>query len=70
MIVTTIYLDLLVDALKEIESDELLFHISTPSLTRPVPMVNAIQVLMRQATSTTLLPPRKHFPRMTGEHAL
>jgi len=70
MVATTFYMDLLADALQEMESDELLFNISFPSPTRPVPIVNATQMLMRQATSTTLLPPRKAFTRMTGEHDL
>jgi hypothetical protein len=59
-------MDLLGDTLKEIESVELLFNVSTPSPTRSAHVViNATQILMRQATSTTLLP-----PRMTGEHDL
>ena len=52
------------------ESDELLFIVSTPSPTRHVPIVNATAILTRQVTLTTLLPPRKTFIRMTSEHDL
>ncbi len=65
---TTFYMDVLGDALKDMESDELLFNVSTPYPTRPLPIVNATNLLMRQATSSTLLPSRKTFTRMTGEH--
>ena len=58
------------DALKEMESDELLFIVSTSSPTRLVPIVNATDMPMRQATSTILLPPRETFIRMTGEDDL
>jgi len=71
MVATTFYMDLLGDTLKEIESDELLFNVTTPSPTRHAHVVmNATQILMRQTTSTTLLPPRKQFSRMTSEHDL
>ena len=53
------------------ESDELLFIVSTPSPIRHVTIVYAIDMLMRQATFTTLLPPRKTFiTHMTSEHDL
>ena len=71
MIVTTFYMDLLGDTMKEIESEELLFNVSTPSHTRSeFVVINATQICMRQATSTTLLPPRKQFSRMTRQHDL
>jgi hypothetical protein len=70
MVATTFFMDILEDALKKMESDELLFGVSIPSPTRPAPIVNATDMLMRQATSTTLLPPRKAFTRMIGEHDL
>ena len=57
MVATTFYLDVMGDALKEMESDELLFIVSTPFPTRHVLIiVNAADMLMRQATSTTILP--------------
>ena len=68
MVATTFYMDILGDALKEMDLDELLFVVSTPSPTHPVPIVNATDMLMRQVTFKTLLPPRKAFTRITSEH--
>jgi hypothetical protein len=71
MIVTTFYMDLLGDALPEIESDdELMFNISLPEPARPTPGIDATTLLMRQALSTSILPPRKRIAKMTGEHNL
>jgi hypothetical protein len=70
MVATTFYMDILEDALKEMESDVLLFVVSTPSPTRHVSIVNATDMLMRQVTSMNLLPPRKVFTRLTGEHGM
>jgi len=59
--VTTFYMDLLGDTLRAIESHELMFNVSNPSSTRSALVdINATQILIRQATPTTLLPPRKH----------
>ena len=70
MVATMFYMDTLGDTLKETESHELLFVVSTPSPIRPFPIVNATDMLMRHAISPTLLPPRKAFTRMTDEHDL
>ena len=70
MIATTFYMDLLGDTLPEIESDELLFNITTPSPARPAPAIYATALLMRQSLSTTLLPPKKQFPNITGDQNL
>ena len=70
MIATTYYMDLLGDTLPEIESDELMFNISLSEPVRPAPVIEATSLLMRQALSTFLLPPRKRFAKMTGEHNL
>jgi hypothetical protein len=46
MVATTFYMDVLGDAWKDMESDKLLFNVSTPSPTCPLPIVNATIMLM------------------------
>ena len=70
MIATTVYMDILGNALPEIESDELMFNISLPESARPTPGIDATSLLMRQALSTSLLPPRKRFAKITSDHNL
>jgi hypothetical protein len=70
MIATTFYMDLLGDTLPEIESDELMLNISLPEHVHPDPIIDATSLLIRQALSTSLLPSRKRFTHMIGEHNL
>jgi hypothetical protein len=67
MIATTFFMDLLGGTLPEIELDELLFNITTPTPTRHAPAIDATALLMRQSLSTSLLPPKKQFPNMNGD---
>ena len=64
------FINLLGDALPEIESDELMVSISLPEHARQVIVIDVTSLLMRQSLSTSLLPPRKRFAKMTGEHNL
>ena len=71
MIATPFYMDLVLgDTLPEVESDEFMFNISLPELDHPAPVIDATSLLMRQALSTSLVPPRKRFTKMTSEHDL
>jgi len=67
IIATTFYKDLLGDALREIDSDELLFNISLPAPARPTTVVDATAILMRRSRSATNFPSRKVFPNLTGD---
>jgi hypothetical protein len=71
MIATTFYKNLLGNTLPlEIDSDELMFNITLPAPDRPPPILDATTLLMRQALSTSLLPPRKRFTIITGDQHL
>ncbi len=70
MVATTFYHELLAYTLPEIKSDELTLNVTLQELARPTPIIDATALLMRQALSTSHLPPRKRFTKMNGDQHL